>query len=78
MLPGPDRQIAQPVHRFYSTPVALTGQLPEFQVSPDARSNAAFLLTGETGIVHLQATLFYRIDNPQRLFAGGLACAGCP
>ena len=64
LLPGPDRQIAQTVHRFDSTPVALTGQPPEFQVSPDARSNAAFLLTGETGIVHLQATLVYRIDDP--------------
>jgi regulator of protease activity HflC (stomatin/prohibitin superfamily) len=64
LLPGSDRQIAQPVHRFDSTPVALTGQPPEFQVSPDVRSNAAFLLTGETGIVHLQATLFYQIDDP--------------
>jgi regulator of protease activity HflC (stomatin/prohibitin superfamily) len=65
LLPGSDRQIAQVVHRFDSTPVALTGQPPEFQVSPDARSNAAFLLTGETGIVHLQATLVYRIDDPR-------------
>jgi regulator of protease activity HflC (stomatin/prohibitin superfamily) len=65
LLPGSDRQIAQPVHRFDSAPVAMPGQLPEFQVSPDARSNAAFLLTGETGIVHLQATLFYRIDDPR-------------
>jgi regulator of protease activity HflC (stomatin/prohibitin superfamily) len=65
LLPGSDRQIAQKVHRFDSSPVALTGQLPEFQVSPDARSNAAFLLTGETGIVHLQATLFYRIEDPR-------------
>ncbi len=45
--------------------MALTGQPPEFQVSPDARSNAAFLLTGETGIVHLRATLVYRIDDPR-------------
>jgi regulator of protease activity HflC (stomatin/prohibitin superfamily) len=65
LLPGPDRQIAQTVHRFDSTPVALVGQPPEFQISPDARSNAAFLLTGETGIVHLQATLVYRIDDPR-------------
>jgi regulator of protease activity HflC (stomatin/prohibitin superfamily) len=65
MLPGSDRQIAQKMHRFDSAPVAMPGQLPEFQVSPDARSNAAFLLTGETGIVHLQATLFYRIDDPR-------------
>lgn len=65
LLPGPDRQIAQAVHRFDSAPVAMPGQLPEFQVSPDARSNAAFLLTGETGIVHLQATLFYRIADPR-------------
>jgi regulator of protease activity HflC (stomatin/prohibitin superfamily) len=65
LLPGSDRQIAQPVHRFDGAPVAMPGQLPEFQVSPDARSNAAFLLTGETGIVHLQATLFYQIDDPR-------------
>jgi regulator of protease activity HflC (stomatin/prohibitin superfamily) len=63
LLPGSDRQISQTVRRFDTTPVALTGQPPEFQVSPDARSNAAFLLTGETGIVHLQATLFYQIDD---------------
>jgi regulator of protease activity HflC (stomatin/prohibitin superfamily) len=65
LLPGADRQIEQKVRRFESTPVALPGQPPEFQVSPDVRSNAAFLLTGETGIVHLQATLFYRIDDPR-------------
>jgi len=65
LLPGSDRQIAQKVYRFDSAPVAMPGQLPEFQVSPDARSNAAFLLTGETGIVHLQATLFYRIEDPR-------------
>ena len=64
LLPGADRQIEQPVRRFGGTPVALTGQPPEFQVSPDVRSNAAFLLTGETGLVHLQATLFYRISDP--------------
>jgi regulator of protease activity HflC (stomatin/prohibitin superfamily) len=71
LLPGSDRQIAQPVHRFDSTPVALVGQPPEFQVSPDARSNTAFLLTGETGIVHLQATLFYRIDDPSAFLTAG-------
>lgn len=64
LLPGADRQIEQPVRRFGGTPVALTGQPPEFQVSPDVRSNAAFLLTGETALVHLQATLFYRISDP--------------
>jgi regulator of protease activity HflC (stomatin/prohibitin superfamily) len=64
LLPGPDRQIAQPVRRFSDMPLVLTGQPPEFQVSPDARSNAAFLLTGETALVHLQATLFYRITDP--------------
>jgi regulator of protease activity HflC (stomatin/prohibitin superfamily) len=65
ILPGPDRQIEHRVPRFDGTPVALTGQSPEFQVSPDARSNLGFLLTGETGIIHLQATLFYRITDPR-------------
>jgi regulator of protease activity HflC (stomatin/prohibitin superfamily) len=65
LLPGADRQIEHRVRRFESTPVALPGQPPEFQVSPDIRSNATFLLTGESGIVHLQATLFYRIDDPR-------------
>jgi regulator of protease activity HflC (stomatin/prohibitin superfamily) len=65
LLPGADRQIARTVHRFDSMPVGRTGYLPEFPMSQDVRSNAAFLLTGETGIVHLQATLFYRIEDPR-------------
>jgi regulator of protease activity HflC (stomatin/prohibitin superfamily) len=64
-LPGADRQITQTVHRFNSSPVARTGPLPAFHLSLDMRSNAAFLLTGEIGIVHLQATLFYRIEDPR-------------
>lgn len=42
-----------------------------FDVSTDPRQNAGFLLTGDSSIVHLQATLFYQITDPVAYFVSG-------
>lgn len=46
---------------------AATSKIDEFQgyaLSDDPRQNTGFLLTGDSSIVHLQATLFYQISDP--------------
>jgi regulator of protease activity HflC (stomatin/prohibitin superfamily) len=46
---------------------AATSNINEFQgytLSDDPRQNTGFLLTGDSSIVHLQATLFYQISDP--------------
>jgi len=77
LLPSPDRQIEFPIARFNeaAAPIPMTpdaplimatpvGARPAFEISREARKNAGFLLTGDAGVVHLQATLFYQITDP--------------
>jgi regulator of protease activity HflC (stomatin/prohibitin superfamily) len=77
LLPSADRQIEFPIKRFseVAAPLPMTpdappitatpvGQHPAFEISREARKNAAFLLAGDAGVVHLQATLFYQISDP--------------
>lgn len=76
LLPSADRQIEFPVGRFSEAPAlaatpdappitaAPTGARPEFEISRDPRRNLGFLLTGDSGVVHLRATLFYQISDP--------------
>jgi regulator of protease activity HflC (stomatin/prohibitin superfamily) len=45
---------------------AVKGAFEEYTVSRDPRMNAGFLLTGDFSVVHLQATLFYQINDPVR------------
>jgi len=40
-------------------------------VSSDPRQNTAFLLTGDSSVVHLQATLFYQIQDPVAYVVAG-------
>jgi len=58
-----DRQLEFRIRRF---DVTTPGETPsaDLPLSADARGNEGFLLTGDAGIVHLQATLFYQIVDP--------------
>jgi len=76
LLPSADRQIEFPISRFDEAPslagtpdappitAAASGLRAGFQISRDARRNSGFLLTGDAGVVHLRATLFYQITDP--------------
>ena len=79
LLPSADRQIEFRIGRFdgaggepadnkFQTLGLANGPLPdaipEFEMSKDPRQNAGFLLTGDSSVVHLQATLFYQISDP--------------
>jgi len=62
MIPALDRQIELTVDGANS-PLA-SGVTPLLvDISADPRQNAAFVLTGDSGIVRLQATLFYQITD---------------
>jgi regulator of protease activity HflC (stomatin/prohibitin superfamily) len=60
ILPSEDRQIEFRIDQF--EPDSATGG--DFMISDYARENAAFLLTGDNSIVHLQASLLYQIIDP--------------
>ncbi len=63
LLPSADGQFALRIARFDAGTV-VSGRRAEYRLSSDPRRNAGFLLTGDAGVVHLQATLFYRISDP--------------
>ena len=60
LLPSEDRQIEFRIDQF--EPDSALGS--DFMISDYARENTAFLLTGDTSIVHLQAGLLYQITDP--------------
>lgn len=63
LLPAADRQLELPIVRFELFRAGR--QAPDtLNLSPNARQNTGFLLTGDTGVIHLSATLFYRIADP--------------
>jgi regulator of protease activity HflC (stomatin/prohibitin superfamily) len=79
LLPSADRQIEFRIDRFEgaggvpaetrSQPIGLANgpaadSIPGFDMSDDPRLNAGFLLTGDSSVVHLEATLFYQISDP--------------
>jgi regulator of protease activity HflC (stomatin/prohibitin superfamily) len=67
-LPAEDRQIEHRITRFDADPgisPASDSVTPaDFALDTDPRRNAGFLLTGDLGVVHLQATVFYQISDP--------------
>ena len=77
-LPSSDQQIEFPIYRLdgagrleLGTAAAPTREtvlgdrtLQEYALSADPRNNTGFVLTGDLSVVHLQATLFYRISDP--------------
>jgi regulator of protease activity HflC (stomatin/prohibitin superfamily) len=69
MLPAHDRQLELPVDKELAT-VPPNVALLDAEVGFDARRNAEFLLTGDSGVVRLRATLFYQItDAPAYVLA---------
>ncbi|MGA2128862.1 MAG: SPFH domain-containing protein [Xanthobacteraceae bacterium] len=63
MIPALDRQIELTADGANSL-LTTGGVTPLFaEISGDPRNNTAFLLTGDSGIVRLQATLFYQITD---------------
>jgi regulator of protease activity HflC (stomatin/prohibitin superfamily) len=58
ILPSADRQIEFRIDGFEP------GSNPKHAFYYNARMNSAFLLTGDTSVVHLEATLFYQIVDP--------------
>jgi regulator of protease activity HflC (stomatin/prohibitin superfamily) len=79
LLPSADRQTQIRITRFEGAGGGTTGgasraagvrtgrtgeTVPGFDMEEDPRLNAGFLLTGDSSVVHLQATLFYQISDP--------------
>ena len=77
LLPSADRQVEFTIARFNEAPqplaaspdappitVAPSSTRTEFTIDRDPRRNLGFLLTGDAGVVHLRATLFYQITDP--------------
>jgi regulator of protease activity HflC (stomatin/prohibitin superfamily) len=54
---------AAPPSRAAQT-VPANGAFQGYALTGDPRLNAGFLLTGDSSVVHLQATLFYQISDP--------------
>jgi regulator of protease activity HflC (stomatin/prohibitin superfamily) len=63
LLPSADSQFSLRIRRFDAGAV-LVGRRLGYQLSPDPRRNAGLLLAGNGGVVHLQATVLYRISDP--------------
>jgi regulator of protease activity HflC (stomatin/prohibitin superfamily) len=68
ILPSPDRQIEYQVKAYQATGAFIisgTSLSPQrtVLVSRDPRLNSGMLLTGDMSVVHLDATLFYRITD---------------
>ncbi len=57
IIPGPDQLIALPLPRFGHD------EAPDMAAVLDPRRNAAFALTGDAGLVRLEATLFYTVTS---------------
>lgn len=60
LLPSEDRQIEFRIDQF--EPDSAVGG--DFMISDYARENTPFLLTGDSSVVHLQASLLYQITDP--------------
>jgi regulator of protease activity HflC (stomatin/prohibitin superfamily) len=62
VLPAAARQLQLPIQRYEENQAGSVGQ--GFATSFDPRLNSAFLLTGDSGVVHLEARVFYQINDP--------------
>jgi len=63
LLPAAESQVSMRIAPF-DTGAKMMGRRVEYPLSPDPRSNAGFLLTGDGGVAHLQATVLYRVSDP--------------
>jgi regulator of protease activity HflC (stomatin/prohibitin superfamily) len=62
ILPAAARQLQLPIRRYEENQDGSVGQ--GFDTSSDPRLNSGFLLTGDSGVVHLEARVFYQINDP--------------
>jgi regulator of protease activity HflC (stomatin/prohibitin superfamily) len=62
VLPAAARQLQLPIRRYEENQDGSVGQ--GFETSSDPRFNSGFLLTGDSGVVHLEARVFYQITDP--------------
>ncbi len=62
VLPAAARQLQLPIRRYEENQDGSVGQ--GFETSLDPRLNSGFLLTGDSGVVHLEARVFYQINDP--------------
>jgi regulator of protease activity HflC (stomatin/prohibitin superfamily) len=62
VLPAAARQLQLPIRRYEDNQAESGTQ--GFDTSSDPRLNTAFLLTGDSGVVHLEAQVFYQINDP--------------
>ena len=62
VLPAAARQLQLPIRRYEENQAGSGTQ--GFDTSSDPRLNGAFLLTGDSGVVHLEARVFYQINDP--------------
>jgi regulator of protease activity HflC (stomatin/prohibitin superfamily) len=66
ILPSADRQLEYKLKAYQATGVIIVSSPANTRsvlISRDARQNAGMLLTGDMSVVHLDATLFYRITD---------------
>jgi regulator of protease activity HflC (stomatin/prohibitin superfamily) len=64
VLPAAARQFQLPVRRYNPDEADVSNRTRGFFISSDPRQNGGFLLTGDSSVVHLEARLFYQIDDP--------------
>lgn len=66
LIPASARQISLRVARFDDGGTSdNSNKTMGFDINDNPRLNAGFLLTGDSSIIHLEAELFYQIDDPQ-------------
>jgi regulator of protease activity HflC (stomatin/prohibitin superfamily) len=64
VLPAAARQFQLQVKRYDESQSDPSSATRGFYMSTDPRLNSGFLLTGDSGVVHLEARLFYQINDP--------------
>ena len=64
LLPAAARQIPLLIRRFNATVNGASFATAGYDLSYDARLNGAFVLTGDSAVVHLQAEMFYQLTDP--------------
>jgi regulator of protease activity HflC (stomatin/prohibitin superfamily) len=64
VIPAPARQMQLQIRRFENSQNGNFTSTQGFFLSSDPRENGGFLSTGDSGVVRLQAKLFYQVSDP--------------
>ncbi len=70
MVPAPDRVIEHRVTALLRSPEALHADMRDDNNS-DALAGSGYLLTGDAGVVQLDISVFYRVNNPEQYVLQG-------